>query len=229
MPSEDGRELGKFDGSTDGESETIVDVGSLDGAELGFPLTDEEGDALGSCESPAVGFKDGVEEGPLLGDALSSKASVGLGTLEGCRDGESDSMLVVGSLDGAELGPPLREEEGDTLGTCDSRAVGFKEGVDDGSLLGVALLLPSEEGRELGMTDGSDDGVSDAILDVGSVDGKELGFPLTDEVGVALGTCDSPTVGFDEGAGDGSLLGAALLLPSEDGRELGEFLSLIHI
>ena len=41
LPSEDGRELGKFDGSTDGESETIFDVGSFVGAELGFPLTDE--------------------------------------------------------------------------------------------------------------------------------------------------------------------------------------------
>ena len=41
LPSEDGRELGKFDGSTDGESETIFDVGSFEGAELGFPLTVE--------------------------------------------------------------------------------------------------------------------------------------------------------------------------------------------
>ena len=41
LPSEDGRELGKFDGSTDGESETIFGVGSFEGAELGFPLTDE--------------------------------------------------------------------------------------------------------------------------------------------------------------------------------------------
>ena len=41
LPSEDGRELGKFDGSTDGESATIFDVGSFEGAELGFPLTDE--------------------------------------------------------------------------------------------------------------------------------------------------------------------------------------------
>ena len=66
-------------------------MGSFEGAELGYPLTDEVGDALGSCESPTIWFKDGVEEGPLLGDALSSKASVGLGTLEGCsRDGESD-------------------------------------------------------------------------------------------------------------------------------------------
>ena len=66
------------------------------------------------------------------------------------------------------------------------------------------------------MTDGSDDGVSDTILDVGSIDGKELGFSLKEEVGDALGTCDSPTVGFNDGAEDGSLLGEALLLPSED-------------
>ena len=71
---------------------------------------------LGSCQSPAVGFKDGVEEDQLLGDALSSKTSVGLGTLEGCGDGESDSVLVV---EGVELGPQLTEEEVETLGTCD--------------------------------------------------------------------------------------------------------------
>ena len=93
---------------------------------------------LGSCQSPAVGFKDGVEKGPLLGDALSSKTGVGLGTLEGCGDGESDSVLVVGSPEGVELGPQLTEEEGETLGTCDSRAVGSNEGVDYGALLGVA-------------------------------------------------------------------------------------------
>ena len=74
-----------------------------------------------------------VEKGPLLGDALSFKGSVGLGTLEGCRDGESDSMLVQGSLDGVDLGPPLTEAEGDTLGTCDSRAIKFNVVVDDGS------------------------------------------------------------------------------------------------
>ena len=49
---------------------------------------------------------------------MSSKASVGLGTLEGCRDGESDSMLVVGSLDGVvELGP----EDGRELGKFNGR------------------------------------------------------------------------------------------------------------
>ena len=123
------------------------------------------------------------------------------------------------SLDGVELGFPLIEEEGDTLGTCDSGAAGFNEGVHDGSLLGEALLLPSEEGRELGMTDGSDDGVTDTILDVGSIDGgKELGFSLKEEVGV----CDSPSVRFNDGAEDGWLLGEALLLPSEDGGELGK-------
>ena len=127
---------------------------------------------------------------------MSSKASVGLGTLEGCGDGEFESMLVVGSLDGVELGSPLTEGEGNTLGTCDSRGVGFNERVDDGSLLGEALLLPSEEGRELGMTDGSDDGVSDTILDGGSIDGKELGLSLKEEVGDTLRTCDSPIVGF---------------------------------
>ena len=72
---------------------------------------------LGSCQSPAVGFKDGVEKGPLLGVALSSKTGVGLGTLEGCGDGEADSVLVVGSLEGVELGPQLTEEEGETLNT----------------------------------------------------------------------------------------------------------------
>ena len=41
LPSEDGRKLGKFVGSTDGESETIFDVESFEGAELGFPLTVE--------------------------------------------------------------------------------------------------------------------------------------------------------------------------------------------
>ena len=154
---------------------------------------------------------------------MSSKASVGLGTLEGCGDGEFESMLVVGSLDGVELGSPLTKEEGNALGACDSRRVRFNEGVDDGSLLGEALLLPSEEGRELGMTDGSDDGVSDTILDGGSIDGKELGLSQKEEVGDTLGTCDSPIVGFNDGAEDGSLLGEALLLPSEDGRELGKF------
>ena len=48
------------------------------------------------------------------------------------------------------------------------------------------------------MTDGSDDGVSDTILDVGSVDAKELELSLKEEVGNALGTCDSPTVGFND-------------------------------
>ena len=93
---------------------------------------------MGSCESPAVGFKDGAEDDQRLGDALSSKTSGGLGTPEGCGDGESDSVLVVGSLEGAQLGPQLTEEEGETLGTCDCRVVGSIEGVDDGSQLGVA-------------------------------------------------------------------------------------------
>ena len=52
---------------------------------------------------------------------------------------------------------------------------------EDGSLLGEALLLPSEDGRELGKFDGSTDGESETIFDVGSFVGAELGFPLTDE------------------------------------------------
>ena len=113
------------------------------------------------------------------------------------------------------MGPPQIEKEGDTLGTCDSHAVRFNQVVDNGSLQGEALLLPSAEGRELGMTDGSDDSVSEMILDVRSIDGKQLGLSLKEEVGDALRTCDSPTVGFIDSAEGGLLLGEELLLPSK--------------
>ena len=68
-------------------------------------------------------------------------------------------------VDGKELGLSLKEEVGDTLGTYDSPTVGFNDGAEGGSLLGEALLLPSEDGRELGKTNSSTDDVSGTIFD----------------------------------------------------------------
>ena len=76
-----------------------------------------------------------------------------------------------------------------------SPTVRFNDGAEDGSLLGEALLLPSEDRRELGETDGSNIGESETMFDVLSFEGTELGFSLKDEEGDALGSCESPRLG----------------------------------
>ena len=99
LPSEDGRKLGKFVGSTDGESETIFDVESFEGAELGTwdsgGLGTLEGCGDGEADSVlVVGSLEGVE----LGSQLTEEEGETLGTCD-CR--------VVGSIEGVDDGSLL--------------------------------------------------------------------------------------------------------------------------
>jgi hypothetical protein len=181
--------------------------------------------------------------GTVVGNVLGASLVLTVGDaegkgVEGLLDGSSLGKGV--DTEGRPLGWPEGSTEGcgDTLGVSDAD-VGFADGTTDGSVLGKILGVDEGFADNDGETEGCDDPVGGRLI-VGKAEGhpEELGSSVKGKkLGALVGTsdtlgcadnegetegCEDPVgcrlrVGPADGASDGSVLGASLVV----GKELG--------